>query len=205
MDAGRVRHPDCQADPEPGAACHGVSQAVCEAAPPRPERARTGGLQKNFPALLEEIADREAKGARIEIWFQTRRASAKRTRSPAGGPSAAARPSRTARPADPLGLASFGAICPREGKAAGLVLPRCNSKAMSLHLAEISLAIKKGAARYPHPWTRPAGTHRTRTSRCLDNITLLHAAAEITRTQPGREHLAVPARQPAIQPRLPLL
>ena len=32
----------------------------------------------------------------------------------------------------------FGAICPQEGKAAGLILPWCNTQAMNLHLAEIS-------------------------------------------------------------------
>ena len=32
----------------------------------------------------------------------------------------------------------FGAICPKDGKAAGLVLPLCNTQAMNLHLAEIS-------------------------------------------------------------------
>jgi transposase len=39
----------------------------------------------------------------------------------------------------------FGAICPREGKGAALVLPRCNSAAMSLHLAEIAQAVAPGA------------------------------------------------------------
>jgi hypothetical protein len=35
----------------------------------------------------------------------------------------------------------FGAICPQQGKAAGLVLPRCNTEAMGLHLAEISAQV----------------------------------------------------------------
>jgi hypothetical protein len=39
----------------------------------------------------------------------------------------------------------FGAICPEQGKAAGLVLPFCNVETMSLHLAEISLAVAPGA------------------------------------------------------------
>ncbi len=33
----------------------------------------------------------------------------------------------------------------REGKGAGLVLPRCNTEAMTLHLAEISRTVKPGA------------------------------------------------------------
>ncbi len=39
----------------------------------------------------------------------------------------------------------FGAICPKAGKAAGLVLPYCNTAAMNLHLAEIAAAVAPGA------------------------------------------------------------
>jgi hypothetical protein len=39
----------------------------------------------------------------------------------------------------------FGAICPAQGSAAGLVLPRCNTAAMALHLAEISRTVTPGA------------------------------------------------------------
>src|SRR5947208_8379233 len=35
----------------------------------------------------------------------------------------------------------FGAICPALGKGAALVLPRCNTAAMNLHLAEIAQAV----------------------------------------------------------------
>jgi transposase len=39
----------------------------------------------------------------------------------------------------------FGAICPKEGKAAGLVLPQCNTAAMSLHLVKIAAAVAPNA------------------------------------------------------------
>ena len=39
----------------------------------------------------------------------------------------------------------FGAICPKDGKGAALVLPRCNIPAMNLHLAEIARAVAPGA------------------------------------------------------------
>lgn len=39
----------------------------------------------------------------------------------------------------------YGAICPAEGKGAALVLPRCNTQRMALHLAEISAAVAPGA------------------------------------------------------------
>src|SRR4051794_9344618 len=39
----------------------------------------------------------------------------------------------------------FGAICPRDGKGAGLVMPRCDSETMNLHLAEIAQEVSPGA------------------------------------------------------------
>jgi DDE superfamily endonuclease len=39
----------------------------------------------------------------------------------------------------------FGAICPKEGKGAGLVMPRCDTEAMNLHLAEIATQVAPGA------------------------------------------------------------
>ncbi len=39
----------------------------------------------------------------------------------------------------------FGAICPAEGKGAGIVMPRCNSEAMSMHLEEIAFHVAPGA------------------------------------------------------------
>ena len=39
----------------------------------------------------------------------------------------------------------FGAICPRDGKGAALVMPRCDTEAMNLHLAEIATQIAPGA------------------------------------------------------------
>jgi hypothetical protein len=39
----------------------------------------------------------------------------------------------------------FGAICPAEGKAAGLILPFCNTTATNLQLAELSQAVATDA------------------------------------------------------------
>ena len=57
---------------------------------------------------------------------------------------AAKRGTRPSAPRD-QGTASayiFGAICPAEGKGAGLVLPSCNSEAMALHLEEWLAAVE---------------------------------------------------------------
>jgi transposase len=93
---------------------------------------------------VAEVAQHEAAGQPIEVWFQdearigqknkiTRRWAKRGTRP------VAPRDQRTAS------TYIFGAICPQEGKGAALILPRCNTEAMSLHLAEIAAAVAPGA------------------------------------------------------------
>ena len=87
--------------------------------------------------------------SRSRCGFRTKRASARRTRSP--GPfdrlRRAKRGTRPVAPRDQRTASAyiFGAICPKEGKGAALVLPRCNTAAINLHLAEIARAVAPGA------------------------------------------------------------
>ena len=37
-----------------------------------------------------------------------------------------------------------GAVCPKEGKGAALVLPACNTEAMNLHLVEVAETVARG-------------------------------------------------------------
>jgi hypothetical protein len=59
---------------------------------------------------------------------------------------AARRGTRPPAPSDlrPASTDIFGAICPKEGKAVGLILPKCNIEAMQLHLDEIACDIVPG-------------------------------------------------------------
>src|SRR4051812_15883110 len=66
----------------------------------------------------------------------------------------------------------FGAICPTRGAAAGLVLPRCNTAAMALHLAEISQTIEPGA--HAVLLLDQARWHLSDKLTIPDNITLMH-------------------------------
>lgn len=82
---------------------------------------------------MAEIARRRAAGKRIEVWFADEaRVGQKNKRTRRW----AMRGTRPSAPHDQrTGSAYiFGAICPAEGKAAGLVLPFCNTEAMRLHL-----------------------------------------------------------------------
>ena len=65
----------------------------------------------------------------------------------------------------------FGAICPAKGKGAGLVLPRCNTQAMTEHLREISTVIDPGC--HAVLMLDQAGWHSSAQLDIPANITLL--------------------------------
>ena len=65
----------------------------------------------------------------------------------------------------------FGAICPLHGKAAGLILPECNTEAMNLHLAEIAAAVAPGA--HAVLLLDQAGWHGSKALVVPGNITLM--------------------------------
>jgi transposase len=76
----------------------------------------------------------------------------------------------------------FGAICPAEGKGAGLVLPRCTSEGMNLHLEEISQAVAKGA--HAVVLLDQAGWHQSRRLVVPPNITLMPLPAKAPELNP---------------------
>src|ERR1700730_6121937 len=76
-----------------------------------------------------------------------------------------------------------GAICPAEGKGAGLVLPSCNSEAMALHLEEISIAVAPGA--HAILLLDQAGWHVSKKLPIPDNITLLPFPPKSPELNPG--------------------
>ena len=65
----------------------------------------------------------------------------------------------------------FGAICPKKGKGAGLVLPYCDTEAMQEHLFEISNAVDPGA--HAVLILDQAGWHVTPKLKVPENITLM--------------------------------
>ena len=79
----------------------------------------------------------------IEIWFTDEARVGQKNKITRRWAKRGTRPSA---PADQRTASTyiFGAICPAEGKGAALILPRCDSETMSLHLAEIAREIAPG-------------------------------------------------------------
>ena len=79
-------------------------------------------------------------------------------------------------------------------------MPFCNSTTMEMHLAEISLAVAQGA--YAVLLMDQAGWHSSAKLDVPDNITIVLFPSCSPEHNPGRECLAVPARQLAVEPGL---
>jgi transposase len=110
------------------------------------------------------------EGCTIEIWFQDEARIGQKNKITRRW---AKRGSRPAAPRDQRTKSAyiFGAICPARGRTAGLVLPRCNTEAMSLHLQEISANVAPGA--HGLVLLDQAGWHGAKDLVIPDNITLL--------------------------------
>jgi len=76
----------------------------------------------------------------------------------------------------------FGAICPAEGKAAGLILPWCNTETINLHLATISVEVAPG--RHAALLVDQAGWHLKPRLIVPDNITIISLPARCPELNP---------------------
>ena len=94
----------------------------------------------------------------------------------------------------------FGAICPARGKGAALALPFADTAAMQLHLDEISRHVAQGA--HAVLLLRPRRMAYDAETQYPEKHHADLAAFPLARTEPGRKHLAISARQLAVQPRL---
>src|SRR3954470_17949779 len=88
---------------------------------------------------------------------------------------------RPARSADEFGL-HLRSDLPQEGKGAALVLPRCDTQAMSLHLAEVAQAVAPGA--HGVMLMDRAGWHRAKDLVVPDNLTLVLLPARAPELNP---------------------
>ena len=93
---------------------------------------------------MAEIAAGPAKGKMIEIWYQDEARIGQKNKITRRW---AKRGSRPSAPHDQRTRSAyiFGAICPRHGKAAALVMPWCDTHAMTQHLAEIARHVDEDA------------------------------------------------------------
>ncbi len=119
---------------------------------------------------MAEIRDGLPANTTIEIWFQDEARIGQKNKITRRWAKRGTRPSA---PHDQRTRSAyiFGAICPARGTGAALVLPKCNTAAMNLHLREISAAVEPGA--HAIVTVDQAGWHFSKALEIPDNITLL--------------------------------
>jgi transposase len=168
---GDLRRVGERDDDGTGAARHGLSEAERAAAAPCAGPRCAGGVQKkDFPARLAEIAQAEARGKPIEIWFADEARIGQKNKITRRWARRGTRP-RAPHDQRTKWAYIFGAICPAEGKGAGLVMPWCDTQAMQAHLLEISAAVAPGA--HAVLLLDRAGWHLSGKLAVPENITLL--------------------------------
>jgi len=119
---------------------------------------------------LAQIESRQVAGAKIEVWFQDEARIGQKNKLTRRWAKRGTRP-RVPNDQRTASTYLFGAICPKGGKAAGLVLPFCNSMTMGLHLAEISQAVAQDA--HALLLMDQAGWHSSAKLEVPDNITIV--------------------------------
>jgi transposase len=119
---------------------------------------------------LAQIESRQAAGTKIEVWFQDEARIGQKNKITRRWARRGTRP-RAASDQRTASTYLFGAICPEEGKGAGLVLPFCNRTTMALHLAEISQAVAQDA--HAVLLMDQAGWHSSAKLEVPDNITIV--------------------------------
>ena len=119
---------------------------------------------------MAEIRDGLPPRTPIEIWWQDEARIGQKNKITRRWAKRGTRPSA---PKDQRTRSAyiFGAICPARGVGAALVLPKCNTEAMNLHLKEISIAVAPGA--HAVLIVDQAGWHFSKALEIPDNITLL--------------------------------
>ena len=130
---------------------------------------------------MDEIAAEQAPGKPIEIWWQDEARVGQKNKITRRW---ARRGTRPSAPKDQRTASAyiFGAICPKDGKGAALVMPRCDTDAMSLHLAEIAAQIAPGA--HAALLVDQAGWHLARRLVVPPNITMIPLPAKCPELNP---------------------
>jgi putative transposase len=130
---------------------------------------------------LETIRAGLPNGTPIELWWQDEARVGQKNKIARRWARRGTRP-RAPHDQRTSSVYIFGAICPQQGKGAALVLPRCDTQAMSLHLAEVAQAVAPGA--HGVLLMDRAGWHRAKDLVVPDNLTLVLLPARAPELNP---------------------
>ena len=119
---------------------------------------------------MADIRSTLAEGVEIELWWQDEARIGQKNKLTRRWARRGTRP-RAPHDQRTKWAYIFGAICPAKGKGAGLIMPYCDTEAMTAHLAEISAMGDPGA--HAVIMVDQAGWHMSPKLTIPENITLL--------------------------------
>ncbi|MGN7613092.1 IS630 family transposase [Magnetococcales bacterium HHB-1] len=133
--------------------------------------------------MIESIPD-GIELSRVEVWFQDESRVGQQGTVSRIWARKGTRP-RVVRQRQFISAYIFGAVCPKEDKAVGLVLPRADAFAMQLHIQEISEAIPEG--RHGVLVGDQAGWHLAKTLQWPKNLTFIPLPAASPELNPTEQ------------------
>ena len=103
-----------------------------------------GAARRTSPSGAKSPPPKAVDIDTIEIWFADEARIGQKNKITRRWAKRGTRPSA---PRDQRAASTciFGAVCPKQGKGAALILPTCNTEAMNLHLVEIAATVAPGA------------------------------------------------------------
>src|SRR5580704_1069640 len=143
---------------------------------------RQGSFSGSLPERLAQVGHENGVAPEaIEVWFADEARVGQKNKITRRWAKRGTRPSA---PKDQRTVSAyiFGAICPKDGKGAALVMPRCDTEAMNLHLAEIATQIAPGA--HAALLVDQAGWHLSGGLIVPPNITLIALPAKCPELNP---------------------
>lgn len=128
-------------------------------------------ILKNFIDRATEVLPQHIDLSCVDVWFQDETRVGQQGSLTRIWAKKGTRP-RVVRQQQFISQYIFGAVCPAQGQAAGLILPCANSEGLELHLAEISKHVP--ADRHALVIMDQAGWHHTKNMQVPENISIIH-------------------------------
>jgi transposase len=119
---------------------------------------------------VAKVREKIGPATPIEIWFQDEMRVGQKNKLTYTWARRGSRP-RLAHDQRTQSAYVFGAVCPERGTGAALILPRCNTRAMQMHLQEIATQIAPDA--HALLICDQAGWHTTGVLAVPNNITIM--------------------------------
>src|ERR1017187_2372667 len=139
-------------------------------------------MQREISTSLHVAREKAVDVGKIEIWFANKAHNGQKKRTPRRWVKRGSRPSA---PKDQRTASTyiFGAICPKEGKGAAIVLPACNTFARNVLLAENAKNVAPNA--HASLLVDRSGWHMTDKLVIPPNITLVPLPAKCPELNPA--------------------